>query len=214
MKRTKETRERDKKASSTTQRQPKGFKAKTDAPRKQYDHKAKASSSTQAHKRKADYALQHSSPANKKRALKLSRQAYRPNADIVIASKEIWNKLRMRDNTPEQISTLMANLMTLLTGKFAQIACKHDASRVVQAALQFANESQRSLILQELCAPVTSATPESTTLDDSKRLKKTVQHTASHLVQLSTSQYAHFIVVKMIKLCESEPENIKAMVKV
>jgi hypothetical protein len=102
--------------------------------------------------------------------------------------------------------------MALLQGKFAQVAHKHDASRIIQAALEHANKSQRTIIIEELCAPMASNSPKSTTTDGPKRLK--TNQSISHLVELSSSQYAHFIVLKMIKVCAHEPENVRLMVKV
>ena len=100
----------------------------------------------------------------------------------------------------------MNQLINLLKGKFAQVSCKHDASRVVQAALQYANESQRNLIIQELCAPAL--------VDPQKQQTSSKNSGISYLVQLASSQYAHFIVLKMIKICNQDPDNIETIVQV
>ena len=187
----------------------------------------KGSLENSSQKRKADTAFPSSStsshpnpPANKKRALKLSRQATRPHADIVLSAKDIWNTLRMHDNQPQQVASLMTKLMNLLGGKFAQVASKHDASRVIQAALQFADTSQRTYIIQELCAPADIVMDEKQQQEDTTSTSKTAsssslhKNSTSYLVSLACSQYSHFIVLKMIKLCVQEPENIKTIVKV
>lgn len=127
--------------------------------------------------------------SNSKRALKQARQSHRPHAETVVAAKELWNKLRVKTNTAEQNAEMMGKLMELLTGKFNQVALQHDASRVVQAAIQFAHEKQRSTIIKELCD-------------------------GGNIVELSKSQYAHFVVLKMIKYCGKDDELIRLIVKV
>ncbi|CAN0424562.1 unnamed protein product, partial [Scytosiphon promiscuus] len=78
-------------------------------------------------------------PANKKRKLKFERQQHRPQFDTVLRSKEIWNKLRERKVPADERAKLVQELLELIKGKVMDIALKHDASRVVQTALQFGN---------------------------------------------------------------------------
>lgn len=147
-------------------------------PAKEYQNK---------HKRKNDEV--ETTPSNKKRALKQARQAHRPHSEVVIAAKELWNKLRLKTNTPQDIKVMMKEMMTLLKGKCNRIALQHDASRVVQAAIQFGNVEQRSEIVKELC------------------------ETGGNIVELAKSQYSHFVVLKMIKYCKDE-KSINLLVKV
>mmetsp|Transcript_16585 Transcript_16585/g.24878 ORF Transcript_16585/g.24878 Transcript_16585/m.24878 type:complete len:629 (-) Transcript_16585:15-1901(-) len=128
------------------------------------------------------------SPANKKRALKAQRQSFRPHAETVIAAKELWNKLRLKGNTQAETEKMMVELMTLLTGKFNKVALQHDASRVVQAAVQFGNKGQRKIIVRELCEE-------------------------GSVSELAKSQYAHFVVLKMIKCCVKDDESMRKIVK-
>ena len=153
---------------------------------------SKASSFNDKSKRKRDFLKQddpNQSASNKKRALKHARQSHRPHADVVVTSKEIWNKLRVKTNTEDQIKELMAELMDLLKGKFHQVAMQHDASRVVQAALQYGTEDQRRVIVKEICS-------------------------LGNLVELSKVQYAHFVVLKMVKHSFKSTECMKLIVKV
>lgn len=64
---------------------------------------------------------------------------------------------------------------------------QHDASRVVQAAVQFGTTAQRTIMLYEL---------------------------ANSVVELSKLQYAHFVVLKLITYCSRQPENQQVIVKV
>ena len=41
--------------------------------------------------------------------------------------------------------------MSLIRGKVNEIALQHDASRVVQAAIQFGSKEQRKELLKEIC---------------------------------------------------------------
>lgn len=147
--------------------------------------------SSKNNKRKID-SKQHDSnlsASNKKRALKHARQAHRPHSEVVVASKEMWNKLRLKCNTEEQVKEIMKDLMEMLRGKFHQIAMQHDASRVVQAALQHGNDGQKKSIVKEICS-------------------------LGNVVELSKVQYAHFVVLKMIKSCYKDAECMRIIVKV
>lgn len=129
------------------------------------------------------------SSSQQKRAIKHERQSHRKHADAVTRSKEIWNKLRLKTNTPQQTQELMEELMELLREKVNQVALQHDASRVVQAAVQFGSPEQRKEIVMELCG-------------------------TGNLAELSKVQYAHFCVLKMIKYCHRDEECVRAIVKV
>mmetsp|Transcript_11778 Transcript_11778/g.22042 ORF Transcript_11778/g.22042 Transcript_11778/m.22042 type:complete len:598 (+) Transcript_11778:112-1905(+) len=146
-------------------------------------------SNTDSKKRKFNSKKKAEEVSNSKRALKQARQSHRPHAETVVAAKELWNKLRVKTNTAEQNTEMMDKLMDLLTGKFNQVALQHDASRVVQAAIQFATENQRRTIIGELCD-------------------------GGNIVELSKSQYAHFVVLKMIKYCAKDDDLICLIVKV
>jgi pumilio family protein 6 len=140
-------------------------------------------------KRKFDGKKGDDTPSNSKRALKASRQSHRPHSESVVAAKELWNKLRVKTNTKEQNAKMMTDLMGLLQGKFNRVALQHDASRVVQAAIMFGNKEQRMIVIKELCD-------------------------GGNMIELAKSQYAHFVVLKMIKCSIKDDESIRMIVKV
>ena len=80
--------------------------------------------------------------------------------------------------------------MSLLRGKVKEIALQHDASRVVQAAIQFGDDEQRKELLTEIC------------------------DTPGSLAEISKIQYAHFCSLKFIKYCARDKEAEKMIVKV
>jgi len=123
-----------------------------------------------------------------KRAVKQERQSHRRHADVVIEAKELWNKLRLKSNTPDDIRQYMVTLMDLVRGKIPEIALQHDASRVVQAAIQFGTPEERKEVVVELCAK-------------------------GNIPELSKVQYAHFVVLKMIKYCARQDDCVKLIVK-
>eukprot|EP00551_Chaetoceros_affinis_P006113 CAMPEP_0203670650 /NCGR_PEP_ID=MMETSP0090-20130426/6661_1 /ASSEMBLY_ACC=CAM_ASM_001088 /TAXON_ID=426623 /ORGANISM="Chaetoceros affinis, Strain CCMP159" /LENGTH=636 /DNA_ID=CAMNT_0050535557 /DNA_START=100 /DNA_END=2010 /DNA_ORIENTATION=- len=137
-------------------------------------------------------------PSNKKRALKQSRQSHRPHSEVVVTAKELWNKLRMKSNTKDDIAKLMDELMTLLRGKFNRIALQHDASRVVQSAIQFGTVEQRLEIVTEICSGSGNS--------------NTISSTTGNIVELAKSQYSHFVVLKMIKYCKDD-KSVNFLVK-
>jgi len=124
-----------------------------------------------------------------KRQARKERQAQRRHADTVSEAKTLWNKIRVKTNTPDETKELMERIMTLIRGKVNEIALQHDASRVVQAAVQFGTDEQRQELLKEICVS-----------EDS-------------LIELSKIQYAHFCCLKFIKYCSRIPDCVKLIVK-
>lgn len=143
--------------------------------------------------KKAKVAAVDESKSNsaQKRQLKKERQSHRRHAETVSQAKLLWNKLRQKSNTPDDTKNLMIEVMELIRGKVNEIALQHDASRVVQAAVQFGNQEQRKELLDEICA-----------------------ETAAGLAELAKIQYAHFCCLKFIKYCNRDEGSIKKIVKV
>lgn len=131
------------------------------------------------------------SSSAQKRQVKKERQSHRRHADTVAEAKILWNKLRLKSNTPEETKELMDQVMTLIRGKVAEIALQHDASRVVQAAIQFGTDADRREILNELCASKEGS-----------------------LTELAKLQYAHFCCLKFIKYCSRDDQCVKKIVQV
>ncbi|CAB9516634.1 Pumilio homolog 3 [Seminavis robusta] len=148
-------------------------------------------------KRKSDDV----SAKSQKRALKQERQSHRKHADCVTEAKKIWNQLRLKNNSKEETRKMTEELMALIKGKTTEIALQHDASRVVQAALQFGTNDERKEILSELC--------------DNSNTKKVAgaASSGSAFVELARNQYAHFVVLKAIKYGVHSPDCIRLIVK-
>ena len=127
------------------------------------------------------------SSANKKRALMHERQSHRRHYEEVRKGKEIWNKLREKDNSKEDMDAMVKELMTLFDGKMKEVVLKHDASRIVQALIQFGSNEQRTSILKEL---------------------------SDSIPEMSKIQYAHFVVLKLIKYCARDESCRRLIVKV
>jgi pumilio family protein 6 len=104
--------------------------------------------------------------------------------DLVTDSLKIWNDLRKKNNTNEVNRSLADSLFALLEGKALTLAKKHDASRVVQAMIQFGTPEQRVAILNEL---------------------------KENIVDLSKQQYSHFIVLKLFKYCSAAPASRRVL---
>ena len=154
------------------------------AKRKEYQNH---NGSNKKHKTEETATLSSSA---QKRQVKKDRQSHRRHAENVTEAKTLWNKLRMKSNTPEENKELMLQVMKLIQGKVNEISLQHDASRVVQAAVQFGNDEQRMEILTEIC------------------------ETPGALAELSKIQYAHFLALKLIKYCVRNEKCVKMIVKV
>lgn len=129
-----------------------------------------------------------SSASNKKRALKHERQSHRRHSDAVVASKEIWNRLRLKTNTREETSAMTNELMDILRGKFSEVAMQHDASRIVQAVIQYGTAQQRLEVVKEISD-------------------------GGNMSELCKIQYAHFAVLKIIKYCFKQKDCVQIVVK-
>ena len=82
--------------------------------------------------------------------VKLERQAHRPHNDLVQNSKRLWEKVRRRDLSSAERAGPLAELFSLLTGKFKEVIVKHDASRLIQTCVKYGNSEQRLQIATEL----------------------------------------------------------------
>jgi len=154
------------------------------------DKKRKATSGNKFTAKKQPKVDPNLSSSKQKRVLKHERQSHRRHADVVKESKDIWSQLRLKTNTKEQITDSMTRLMELLfttETTLSEIALQHDASRIVQAAVQFATPPQRLQLVTAL---------------------------QSHLAEMSKVQYAHFCVLKVIQYGHRDPACVKLVLKV
>jgi len=151
-------------------------------------------------------ASSSSTPSNKKRALKHERQSHRKHAPTVRSSKEIWNELRVKNNDKATNAKLCTELHGLLKGKCMEVAMQHDASRCVQGVLQFGSAEQRRDVVLELCDAGGGGGG-----GNGKANQKNNQ--SINLAELCKIQYAHFVVLKMIKYCARDETCVKLIVK-
>lgn len=155
--------------------------------RKSHDSSAAASKKGKHSSSKATEALSSSA---QKRQVRKDRQSHRRHAETVEEAKVLWNKLRLKTNSKDVTEQLMEQLMELIRGKVNQIALQHDASRIVQAAIQFGNDKQRKELLTEIC------------------------QSEGGLVELSKIQYARFCCMKFINYCRRDEACVKMIIKV
>jgi pumilio family protein 6 len=134
-----------------------------------------------AYKRKSKYVKPRELTPDE---LKQKRKESKKHYDAVTEAKAIWEKMRVKTLDAEERTEMCDHLMKLIEGKIYEIAVRHDASRIVQSAIQFCNEEQRGMILAEL---------------------------KGNFVELSKFQYSRFLVTKMIRY--SKPAQREAIVK-
>lgn len=84
------------------------------------------------------------------KTLAAERRASRPNADIVIRSKRIWEQIRRQDISSSERKRLLEELCRIIKGNVKALVFKHDASRIVQTAVKRGTPQQREEITEEL----------------------------------------------------------------
>lgn len=87
--------------------------------------------------------------AEQKRLVK-ERKMAKPNADITVRSKKIWEQIRRTGISSMEKKPLIAELQTLTKGHITDLVFKHDLSRVVQTALKYGDKATRAAIAKEL----------------------------------------------------------------
>ncbi|KAK5137367.1 hypothetical protein LTR08_008945 [Meristemomyces frigidus] len=87
----------------------------------------------------------------KQRAVAKERRAAKPNADVILRSKQLWERLRRKSHVPrEERKELITELFTIINGRVRDFVFKHDSVRVIQCALKYSNQEQRRMIVDEL----------------------------------------------------------------
>eukprot|EP01127_Copromyxa_protea_P018169 TRINITY_DN5648_c0_g1_i1.p1 TRINITY_DN5648_c0_g1~~TRINITY_DN5648_c0_g1_i1.p1 ORF type:complete len:607 (+),score=195.03 TRINITY_DN5648_c0_g1_i1:272-2092(+) len=92
--------------------------------------------------------------------------------EMAYQAKVLWEECRNTKLAEEKREESMEKLLDLLSGKMFKMVMKRDTSRVIQTVLKIGNEKQRSRVQAEL---------------------------APHALEMSKNNYAHFIVLKMLK---------------
>ncbi|KAJ9059187.1 Pumilio y domain member 6 [Entomophthora muscae] len=89
----------------------------------------------------------------------------------------------MRNNNlaKEEQHKMVDDMISFLKGQVAELAFKHDASRIVQTCLKYGNQSHKDLIAKEL---------------------------SSHYLSLSRAKYGRFIIIKILKYCKAYRSSI------
>jgi hypothetical protein len=85
--------------------------------------------------------------------------------------KQIWNKIREKSASKETRANLVNNILQIIQNHIVEITLRHDASRIIQTVIQFGNDRQREMVLNEL-------------------LPK--------FYEIAKSPYGHFTILKMI----------------
>ncbi|KAG0262379.1 pumilio domain member 6 [Actinomortierella ambigua] len=116
-----------------------------------------------------------------KKQLRDQRRAQKPNAEMVMPAKKLWEKLRLKEQPKADRQAIMLEMMGLIQGKVQDIIFKHDMSRIIQTCLKWGNEEQRNIIAGEL---------------------------VGQYLTLSKSMYGRFIVVKILHYCPKYRETI------
>ncbi len=113
--------------------------------------------------------------------LKLERQAHRPHNDAVQEAKKLWEQVRRCELTPEKRSAPLAELFTILKGKFKDVIVKHEASRIIQTCIKYGSLEQRLSIATEL---------------------------KGTYAQISKSRYGKHIVNRLLQYCPTMRKSI------
>ncbi|KAK5946450.1 Pumilio y domain member 6 [Knufia obscura] len=123
---------------------------------------------------------------HKQKALRLERQAAKPNADSIARSKKIWERLRIKSAVPkDERRTLVDELFSIITGRVKEFVFKHDSVRVIQCALKYASPEQRTQIAEEL---------------------------RGSYRELAESKYAKFLVAKLISEEKGGSHRVRDMI--
>ena len=116
-------------------------------------------------------------PSNHKeqKQLRLERKRIkRGDSTDIEEAKALWEKLRPNNISAADKEKYLPQLMKLMEGKVADFIFKHDASRIVQAALKIGSGAERESIGKELLP---------------------------FILPLSKSTYGKFIALKLFKYC-------------
>lgn len=114
------------------------------------------------------------------KTLKKNRQMERPNGELVMKGKLIWEKLRNNKNGKEEGYGMVEKMISLFKGKMMELASKHDASRMLQWMISSGSKDQRSVVIEEL---------------------------VPNVILLSKVQYGQFLVKKMIRYGSKEDKK-------
>jgi pumilio family protein 6 len=106
-----------------------------------------------------------------RKELKRARKELRPHHEIVAAANSVW-KLSLRDLPKAERAVKVDEVLAMCGGKIAELAVKHDTSRVLQQLIKYATPAQSGAVHVQL---------------------------SGHYVKLIVNSYALFIVLKLLQ---------------
>jgi len=122
-------------------------------------------------------AFEKLDPVAKRQKIQQDRKESKPNYNLLDEMKKVWNAVREK-STPDATRNAAVNRMAeRVRGHAVAIAMKHDGSRIIQFILQYTSGKEFKGMFEEL---------------------------SSGILQMSTSPYGHFVVLKMLPRCEGE----------
>lgn len=113
--------------------------------------------------------------------LREERKVHKPGQDILAKAKPIWAKACRCEMAEPERSKLLVQLFELLKGSWAEVAMKHDGSRIVQTCVKYGSAQQRASLAQEL---------------------------KGHFAEVAKSRYGKHIVNKLLLYCPDQREVI------
>lgn len=108
--------------------------------------------------------------------------SHKPYARLVEQMKVHWNRLREHSTPADIKNNIVKEMVKQMQAHVMDVTLRHDASRIVQAILQFGNTAQQDGIIAELQAK---------------------------LSDVSKTPYGHFVVLKAINYCTEKPQMKK-----
>ncbi|KAG8789320.1 pumilio domain member 6 [Serendipita sp. 405] len=109
------------------------------------------------------------------------RKASKPNAEMVTEAKKLWNSARQRNLSKQEREVICKKLSDTVRGKIAEIASKHDSSRIIQTLVKYGRQQERDLVASEL---------------------------KGHYKALAQSKYSKFLVLKLIRYCPKHRSSL------
>lgn len=79
-----------------------------------------------------------------------AKKRMHPHSDVIDRSVKIWNELRERKTPTARKHELVAEIYGMTKGRTAELAMRHDTSRVVQGCIKYGDQKQRETICKEL----------------------------------------------------------------
>ncbi|VDN01718.1 unnamed protein product [Thelazia callipaeda] len=109
------------------------------------------------------------------------RRKHKPNFDLALRCKHLWEKLRRGKTSESERKKLSAEIYDIMKGKVKELIFAHDTCRIVECLVTNGGKDIRTALFEELV-------PE--------------------LIHMSKSKYARFFVTKMLKYGSSAQRQL------